>query len=162
MKIVNSLSGGKTSSYIAVHYPADYNIFALVRTDDKNCIYPDAKVRQIVSDKIGKEFIGTLEDDNIINIILDLEQFIGKQITWVSGETYEQIIIDRKNYLPNPLVRYCTTELKMYPIFNWFKPFNCSFCLSVWISIMFVCLVREWWFVLSTPFFLRIIERRLL
>lgn len=44
----------------------------------------------------------------------------------------------------------------------WFKPFNCSFCLSVWISIMFVCLVREWWFILSTPFFLRIIERRLL
>ena len=34
MKTVNSLSGGKTSSYIAIHYPADYNVFALVHSDD--------------------------------------------------------------------------------------------------------------------------------
>ena len=61
MKTVNSLSGGKTSSYIAANYPADYNVFALVRTNDKNCLYPDKKIRQIVSDKIGIEFIGTLE-----------------------------------------------------------------------------------------------------
>lgn len=73
MKTVNSLSGGKTSSYIAVNYPADYNIFALVRTDDKKCMFPDAKVRQIVSDRIGKEFIGTLEMDEIIYTMLDLE-----------------------------------------------------------------------------------------
>ena len=43
MKTVNSLSGGKTSSYIAANYPADYNVFSLVRTDDKNCMFPDAK-----------------------------------------------------------------------------------------------------------------------
>jgi hypothetical protein len=29
METVNSLSGGKTSSYMAVHYPADYNILLL-------------------------------------------------------------------------------------------------------------------------------------
>ena len=69
MKTVNSISGGKTSAYIAANYPADYNVFSLVRTDDKSCIYPDAKVRQIVSDKIGQEFIGTLEDDIIIETI---------------------------------------------------------------------------------------------
>ncbi len=34
MKTVNSLSGGKTSSFIAVKYPADYNVFSLVRTHD--------------------------------------------------------------------------------------------------------------------------------
>lgn len=45
MKIVNSLSGGKTSSYIAANYPADYDVFALVRTDDKNCLFPDKKQR---------------------------------------------------------------------------------------------------------------------
>jgi hypothetical protein len=61
MKTVNSLSGGKTSSYIAANYPADYNVFSLVRTDDVRVLFPDAKVRQIVSDRIGKEFIGTLE-----------------------------------------------------------------------------------------------------
>ena len=81
MKTVNSLSGGKTSSYIAANYPADYNVFALVRTDDKSCLYPDKKLRQMVSDKIGVEFIGTLEQDNIIKVMLDLEQFIGKEIT---------------------------------------------------------------------------------
>jgi hypothetical protein len=43
-----------------------------------------------------------------------------------------------------------------------FKPFNCTFCLSVWISILFVCLAQGWWFVLATPLFVRIIERRLL
>ena len=30
MLTVNSLSGGKTSSYLAYHYPADLEIFSLV------------------------------------------------------------------------------------------------------------------------------------
>ena len=77
MKTVNSVSGGKTSAFIAANYPADYNVFSLVRTNNKECIYPDKKLRQIVSDKIGVEFIGTLEQDNIVIIMLDLEQFIG-------------------------------------------------------------------------------------
>lgn len=34
MITVNSLSGGKTSSYLAANYPANYDIFALVRTYD--------------------------------------------------------------------------------------------------------------------------------
>jgi hypothetical protein len=119
MKTVNSLSGGKTSSYIAANYPADYNIFALVRTDDKNCIYPDAKVRQIVSDKIGKEFIGTLEDDVIIDTMLDLEQFIGQEIHWTSGKTFDETIEYKSGYLPNKVARYCTTEMKTLPILYW-------------------------------------------
>ena len=40
---VNSLSGGKTSSYIAANYPADYDIFALVRIEDKQSMFPDKK-----------------------------------------------------------------------------------------------------------------------
>jgi hypothetical protein len=35
MITVNSLSGGKTSSYLAKHYPADYNLFALVISKKK-------------------------------------------------------------------------------------------------------------------------------
>jgi hypothetical protein len=126
MKTVNSLSGGKTSSYIAKHYPADYNVFALVRTDDTNCLFPDAKIRQIVSDKIGTEFIGTLEEDAIIYTMLDLEQFIGQKIDWVSGKTFDEVII-RKNdgkskiYLPNVTQRFCTTEMKLQPLFDWWK-----------------------------------------
>ena len=122
MKTVNSLSGGKTSSYIAANYPADYNVFALVRTDDKNCMFPDSKIRQMVSDKLGVEFIGTLEDDTIIYTILDLEQYIGREITWVTGKTFDEITNrNGKTYLPNATQRFCTSEMKLYPIFNWWR-----------------------------------------
>ena len=50
MKTVNSVSGGKTSAYIATKYPADHDIFALVTTIDKKCQFPDKKMRQIVED----------------------------------------------------------------------------------------------------------------
>jgi hypothetical protein len=122
LKKVNSLSGGKTSSYVAANYKADYNVFSLVRTDDKRCIFPDAKIRQEVSDRIGKEFIGTLEEDMIIYTMLDLEQYIGSKIDWVSGKTFDDAIIKTKKgtkYLPNKVARYCTTELKTMPILHW-------------------------------------------
>lgn len=120
MKTLNSLSGGKTSSYIAANYPADYDVFALVRTDDKNCLFPDKKLRQEVSDRIGKEFIGTLEDDTIIYTILDLEQFIGRKITWVSGKTFDEITQRKdKVYLPNKVQRFCTVQMKIEPMFYW-------------------------------------------
>jgi hypothetical protein len=123
MTTVNSLSGGQTSSYIAANYPADYNVFALVRTSDINCLYPDAKVRQMVSDKIGTEFIGTLEDDTIINTILDLEQYIGKKIDWVTGKTFDDVVLTKngKTYLPNVFQRFCTSEMKLVPLYNWWK-----------------------------------------
>ena len=89
MKTVNSISGGKTSAYIAANYPADYNLFSLVRTSAENCIFPDKKIRQEVSDRIGTEFIGTLEDDMIIYTMLDLEQMIGTKIDWVTGKTFD-------------------------------------------------------------------------
>jgi len=124
MKTINSLSGGKTSSYIAANYPADYNVFALIRTDDKNCIYPDEKVRQIVSEKIGKEFIGTLEDDTIIRTMLDLEQFIGNQINWISGLTFDELCKKWSKgkkgfYIPNASMRFCTIEMKIKPIMQY-------------------------------------------
>lgn len=119
MKTVNSLSGGKTSSFIAANYPADYNIFSLVRTDDKKCMFPDAKIRQIVSDKIGKEFIGTLEEDMIIYTMLDLEQFIGKEIIWLSDTTFEKVIDQANGYLPNLMRRFCTSKMKVEPIAQW-------------------------------------------
>ena len=98
---MNSLSGGKTSSYVAVKYPADYNVFALVTTRDNDCKFPDKKLRQKVSDKIGKEFIGTLEEDMIVYTMFDLEQYIGKEISWVAGESFDDLIINRNQYLPN-------------------------------------------------------------
>jgi len=124
MTTINSLSGGKTSSYLAVHYPADCNIFALIRTNDTKCLFPDAKVRQIVSDRIGHDFIGTLEEDTIIYTMLDLEQMLGTEIVWLSDKTFEEVIGGYKmangtNYLPNQMTRYCTVDMKVKPIAQW-------------------------------------------
>jgi hypothetical protein len=124
MKTVNSISGGKTSAYIAKHFPADINIFSLVRIEDKDNLWmkgKDEKTRQLISDKLGTEFIGTAEMDEIIYTILDLEQHIGSKITWITGKTFEEVIKQNYNYLPNKMTRYCTVEMKLKPIFNWLK-----------------------------------------
>lgn len=126
MKTFNSISGGKTSAYLEVHYPSDYRAFALVRTDDKRCLFPDPKLRQMVSDRIEMEFIGTLEDDIIINTIFDLEQYTGREIKWVTGKTFDEVI-NRKSGIPNlpqPMRRFCTAELKVEPLFQYWKSLN--------------------------------------
>jgi len=131
MITVNSISGGKTSAYLAKHFPADINIFSLVRIEDTDNLWmkgKDEKTRQLVSDKIGKEFIGTAEMDEIIYTILDLEQFIGKKIDWISGDTFEQVIKNASNYLPNKMNRFCTVKMKIEPIFNFLKNQNSIPC----------------------------------
>lgn len=121
MITVNSLSGGKTSSYMAYHYPADYNIFSLVRIEDIKCKPKDKSLIKYVSDKIGMEFIATAESDLTLYVIRDLEQLIGKEIIWVIGKTFEDV--NRKatggKGLPNQQWRFCTTEMKMRPIWDW-------------------------------------------
>lgn len=132
MKRVNCLSGGKTSSYIAANYYADYNVFALVRIKDNRCIFPDKKIRQEVEDRIQAPFIATPEDDTIIYTMLDLEQYIGKKITWVTGKTFEDVL-STAGTLPDPLRRYCTTQMKIEPLFEWWrKKINipCEFALG--------------------------------
>jgi hypothetical protein len=119
MKKVNSLSGGKTSSYIAANYPADYDVFSLVRIEDEKCKFPDEKIRKEVEDRIQAPFIGTAEDDTIIYTMLDLEQYIGREITWVTGQTFDGIIQKHGGFLPNKIARYCTTDMKTMPIAEW-------------------------------------------
>ena len=115
LKTVNSVSGGKTSSYLAKHYPADYNLFSLVRIEDVRCTPKDKKLVQLVSDKIGMEFIATAESDKTLKVVLDLEQLIGSEIKWLTGETFESLI-KRKKFIPNKITRFCTTEMKIKPI----------------------------------------------
>lgn len=98
MKTVNSLSGGKTSSFLSAHYPADYEIFSIVCVDDPDCAHPDKKVMQYANDKIEKycapygEVIGTCEDPVIFKTMMDLEQFIGREIIWVRDISFDQLI----------------------------------------------------------------------
>jgi len=122
MKTVTSVSGGKTSAYIHANFQSDMSVFALVRVEDTANLWmkgKDEKTRQLVSDKLGGvEFIGTAEMDEIIYTILDLEQFTGKKIDWITGDTFEQVIRNHGNYLPNQMARFCTTDMKIIPIFN--------------------------------------------
>lgn len=119
MKKVISISGGKTSAYIAANYPADRLVFSLVRTDDKTCQFPDRKLAALVEDRIKAPFVGTLEDDLIIYTMFDLEQFLGRQIDWVTGITFDEVVKTKGGWLPNKLHRYCTFHMKLEPIFYW-------------------------------------------
>lgn len=124
-KKVISISGGQTSAYIAANYESDALVFALVRTSDQNCLFKDRGLAKKVEDRIGADFIGTLEDDIIINTIFDLEQYLGKKIDIVSGPTFDEVIEKKGKYLPNRVTRFCTTLMKIDPIFYWCrKKFN--------------------------------------
>lgn len=118
MKIVHSLSGGKTSSYMALHYPADYNIFSLVSIEDNSCVPNDTSIIKYVSEKLNSEFIATAESDITLYAMRDLEQLLGKEIIWVKGKSFEKVNKNR-SALPNQMWRFCTTEMKMRPIFDW-------------------------------------------
>ena len=121
---VNSLSGGKTSSYMAVHYPADYEVFALCCIDNHNLRGTiDPKIRQMVNDRLQihcphqNEFYATSEDPKVLRVILELEQKIGREIIWLRGMGWEQML-EAKQYIPNVSARFCTSILKMQPIFD--------------------------------------------
>jgi len=124
MKTVTSVSGGQSSAYIAANYPSDYLVFALVCIEDRACTPKDSKLVQMVSDRIGKEFIATAEDDTILHTMLDLEQYLGQPIDWVTGETFDYVAEKKGGWLPNKLHRYCTVEMKLRPMHRWWKSKN--------------------------------------
>ena len=130
---VNSLSGGRTSSYMAVKYPADVNVFAVVCIEDCPEHLTDPAILRYARDKFEKycpnypDFIATAEDDRTLLAMMELEQFIGKEIVWVRGESFDNLIANggRKIFggastrLPSWARRYCTTEMKLLPIFEY-------------------------------------------
>jgi len=119
MKSSTSVSGGKTSAYLAKHFPTDYYVFCLVRIEDERCRYQDKIMRTNVEDKIQAPFIATAEDDEIIHTIFDLEQYLGKEIIWLTGITFDEVIKTKGGWLPNKLHRYSTQWLKIEPMVQW-------------------------------------------
>jgi hypothetical protein len=126
MKTVNSISGGRTSAYISANYPADLDVFALVCVDDHNCggyFKKDKKLTQQVNDRLQKycshfpEFMATTEDPIIVKTIFQLEQFTGREIIWVRGMSWEQML-KYQQAIPNMAKRFCTKILKLWPIFE--------------------------------------------
>ncbi len=118
MKTVTSVSGGMTSAYVAVNYPSDYNWFALVSTEDKNCAFKDDACAKYVKEKTGQDIVGTLEDDMIIYTMMDLEQYMGRSIDIVIGSSFDHVVDKKGGWLPNKLHRYCTVEMKLRPLFR--------------------------------------------
>ena len=119
---------------MAVHYPADYEVFSLVCIDDVASKPKDPKIIQYVNDKLGEkyisqfgEFIATAEDDLTLYAMRDLEQLLGKSITWVRGISFDELIKEghdsvlagNKRRLPSWARRYCTERMKLLPIFLW-------------------------------------------
>lgn len=131
MITVNSVSGGKSSGYLAVHYPADYDVFALVCLD--SCRIKDPGLLRYAQEKLSSyhdEFgpvVGTAESDETLVAMRDLEQYIGREITWVRGPSFDTLLAGSrtaygggsKTRLPSWARRYCTTEMKLVPIFLW-------------------------------------------
>ncbi|MFH6944594.1 hypothetical protein [Flavobacterium sp. FlaQc-50] len=127
MTTINSLSGGPTSSYLAVHHPADVEMFAMVCVDDHNAagwLRRDKKALQYANDKLESfipyygEFRATAEDPIIIYTMMQLEQKLGREIKWVRGLSFENMI-NKTSVLPNQYWRFCTTYLKLIPIFEY-------------------------------------------
>jgi hypothetical protein len=123
---VNSLSGGRTSSYLAMHYPADRNVFSVVCIDSKEAAPKDPAILKYTQRKLARftkefgEFVATAEDDATLRVMMDLEQLMGKPITWVRGISFDTVIsAGTKTRLPSWARRYCTTQMKMLPIFLW-------------------------------------------
>lgn len=121
MVTVNSLSGGKTSSYMGIHYPADVNIFACVCIDYPDATPKDTKVLQYCLDKLDGNFIASAESEKTLKIMMQLEQKLGKEIVWVRGKSFDEII-DGAGCLPTWNRRFCTTDMKILPIFEYIYP----------------------------------------
>lgn len=115
-KTVHSISGGRSSAYMAMHYPADHLVFALVLTEDPACRIQDKGLLSAIRQKCP-EFEGSRELDMTLLNVLRLEQELGKEIRWCYGVNYDQLIRERK-MLPNQAMRFCTKEMKVMPIFS--------------------------------------------
>lgn len=131
--IVNSCSGGKTSSYMYLKFPSEKTIFAVVLSGHESNKIRDPGVLREVQKRIPWAE-GSMELEQTLKAMLDLEEIGGREITWVAASfTYEDLIfgnsgIPGKRFpaLPNGRQRFCTQELKLYPIFY--------HCFGFWMS----------------------------
>lgn len=144
----NSLSGGKTSSFMAIHFPADYEIFACV---EQEAIGWSTKERmssqwEILKYKrrdahewlrrFNQDFICSAEDDRTLIAVHQLSRELetdnrgrfsskGKidvvfARNWgkTKYKTYDDIV---KDYIPNSRKRLCTEVLKIEPMYNYIR-----------------------------------------
>ena len=108
----------------------------MVTIDDVKCKPLDNGIVKYVSDKLDFEFIATAESDATLYVMRDIEKWLGKEISWVKGQSFEKV--NKKSSggkgLPNQMWRFCTTEMKMRPIFDWwYKNINEKVLMNIGI-----------------------------
>lgn len=140
---VNSISGGRTSSFMAIHFKADHNVFACVEQEHIHTTPEGWKMRENNPHLLAAQnwlrrfhpgFWATAEDDRTI---IALHRLTHELKTWEhdfdkgaievvfahnDGEyrysTFDKIVAD---FLPNARRRICTELLKVYPIYRYLK-----------------------------------------
>lgn len=124
---IASVSGGKSSAYMALHYPADAYVFALVCIEDPDCAPKDPAITRYVQERIPW-FVASAEHDYTLRNLMLLEQYLGQEIKWVAHGTFEALLrgelrvnlgSQEKTRLPYKGARYCTQILKVLPIFEY-------------------------------------------
>lgn len=143
MIVINSISGGRSSCMMAMEFPADYNLFALVEVEAA-AYKPGVVLTQEQKEafnwvrKFRPGFWATAEDNRTLvclhKVACELENREG--ITVVAAGNYAGLInpvtgrkistiedfdslIEKQSYLPNQRKRLCTQLLKVEPIFHW-------------------------------------------
>jgi len=134
LKTVTSLSGGKSSGYMAIHWPTDYTLFAVVLTDDPTMAPKDPGILRECQRRIPG-FVGSAEVELTLANVLKLEQEIGQEVTWVCAYEghHNPSYISDSEWLPKPLTfdrtikrqvglpdktkRWCTETLKVLAIY---------------------------------------------
>lgn len=130
MMIVDSLSGGESSSMMAAYSNANVRVFSVVCIDCPEH-KTDKKLIQYTQDKFQKfcpnytDFQATAEDDATLWAMIELEQFLGEEIVWVRGKSFDEVLSTKSIFggeptrLPSWARRYCTSEMKLLPIFEY-------------------------------------------
>ena len=125
MEKINSVSFGKTSSFLALKYPAKYNVFSCVCIDDSKAAPKDPTVLRYAKEKLNGAFLASAESEATLRAGMDLEQLLGSRIDWVRGNSFDEVIDSGQKFLPSWARRYCTVEMKLKPIFRyWFQNFD--------------------------------------
>lgn len=106
---------------MAIHFPADVEIFACVCIDYPDAAPKDLAVLNYVLNKLDGNFIASAEHEKTLKVMMDLEQKLGKEIVWVRGKSFDEVIREA-GCLPTWNRRFCTTELKIVPIFKYVYP----------------------------------------
>ncbi|MCT1525304.1 hypothetical protein ACS126_03780 [Sphingobacterium lactis] len=140
---VNSISGGRTSSFMALHFKADHNIFACVEQEHIQTTPEGRRMRdrnpyllpaQNWLRRFNPGFWATAEDDRTIIALhrLTHEMKTGEhdyyrgaiEVVFAHNygdsryDTFDKIVTD---FLPNSRKRICTEMLKVYPIYRYLK-----------------------------------------